>query len=456
MPLIINKYVLFDIALWTILFGIRRLNKNYNAKDVKGFDLWRGSMSEPSNSNYQSVNEHLLVCISTNAAFSNRLIEKGRDMAKKLQADWTVIHIQRPAYHRYASKIKDQMNQMLNLAESYGAKTESIFGSSVAEEIVKYAKKHNVTTIIVGRPKKPWIHNILFAPFSVSAGVLRYSDTIDVHVIRETEPTSQEQKYERRPFTIYSYLYVAVVVAFVSLISYLLADFLEPTNIIMFYLLAVVTAAVLWGLWPAIFTAGLSVLSYDVLFVPPRFSVTVADSLSIITFVVLFIVGVIISVLITRARDDATAARLGEQHISTLYLLSENLTAAVTIDDIAKALLDNIEKNFVWKVAVLFVKKGTLRMIASSKEITLDEKQWAEANMCVKTGIDIGLKTSPFDNSGLRFLPINTATDNLGVLAIKPLKPDETITIEQERMLHSFASLAALATSRVRSVNQQV
>ena len=104
---------------------------------------------------------------------------------------------------------------------------------------------------------------------------------------------------------------------------------------------------------------------------------------------------------------------------------------------------------------MLFVKEGTLSMIVSSKEITLDEKQWAEANMCVKTGIDIGLKMSPFDNSGLRFLPINTATDNFGVLAIKPLKPDETISIEQERMLHSFASLAALAASRVRSVRKK-
>jgi two-component system sensor histidine kinase KdpD len=272
----------------------------------------------------------------------------------------------------------------------------------------------------------------------------------------ETETKSQEQKHERKTFSIYGYIYAAVVVAFVSFVSYLLTDFLEPTNIIMFYLLAVVTAAVLWGLWPAIFTAGLSILTYDVLFVHPRFSITVADSLSIITFVVLFIVGVIISVLITKARDNAIAARFGEQHISTLYALSENLTAAATIDDIAKALLENIEKNFVWKVAVLFVKGGKLRVIASSKEITLDEKQWAEANMCLKTGIDIGLKTSPFTNTGLQFLPINTATDNLGVLVIKPLKPDETITIEQERVLHSFASLAALATSRVRSVKQQV
>jgi K+-sensing histidine kinase KdpD len=104
----------------------------------------------------------------------------------------------------------------------------------------------------------------------------------------------------------------------------------------------------------------------------------------------------------------------------------------------------------MWKVAVLFVKEGTLRVIASSKEISLNEKQWAEADTCLKTGIDIGLKTSPFTNSGLQFLPINTATDNFGVLIIKPLKPDETMTIEQERVLHSFASLAALATSRVQ------
>ena len=103
-------------------------------------------MSEPSNSNHQSVKEHLLICISTNAALSNRLIEKGRDMANNIHADWDVIHIQRPAYHRYTSKRKDQMNQMLNLAESYGAKTESIFGSSIAEEITKTrkeAKHHN-------------------------------------------------------------------------------------------------------------------------------------------------------------------------------------------------------------------------------------------------------------------------------------------------------------------------
>ena len=190
------------------------------------------------------------------------------------------------------------------------------------------------------------------------------------------------------------------------------------------------------------------------LFVPPLFSITVADESSIITFIVLFIVGIIVSYLITRARDSAVAARLGEQHISTLFQLSEDLTAAVTIEDIAKALMENIEKHFPWEVAVLSKKGDDLRLLASSKGMQLDEKQWAEATWCLKTGDDIGLKTSPFSDSGLRFVPLKTATDNYGILAIKPIKSDETMTIEQDRILHSYASLAALAIHRVRPMDR--
>lgn len=263
----------------------------------------------------------------------------------------------------------------------------------------------------------------------------------------DTESESDRQQKKLHPL---HYVYSLGIIALVSLICYALGDILNPANIILFYLLAVVSAAVLWGLWPAIFTAVVSVLTYDFLFVPPRFSITVADSFSIITFFVLFIVGVIISLLITRARDSAATARLGEKHISTLYRLSEDLTAAATTQDIANALLRNIEKHFPWKVAVLFKKGDSLQVLAASKDLTLDDKQMSEATWCQKTGDDIGLKTSPFTNTGLRFIPLKTATDNYGILAIKPLRSDETVTIEQDRILHSYASLAALATSRVR------
>jgi two-component system, OmpR family, sensor histidine kinase KdpD len=405
-------------------------------------------MDTPGESDRQQLHHHLLVCISTNTALAKQLIYQGRELASGLQADWTVLFIQRPAYHRYTQDLKDQMNQLLSLAESFGAKAETTFASSIPEEIISYARSHGFTTIMVGLPRKAWHRT------TVVNGVIQRSDGIDVHVVAQTERQPHMRKRVPTVFSFLHYLYALGLVALVSLICFPLTDILDPTNIILFYLLAVVIAAVLWGLWPAVFTAAASVLAYDVLFVPPRFSITVADSFSIITFIVLFIVGVVVSLLITRARDSAAAACLGEQHVSTLYQLSEDLTVAVTIDDIAKALRDNIERHLPWKVAVLFKKGATLSILASSKDLTLDDKQWSEANWCLKTGDDIGLKTSPFTDTGLRFVPLKTSTDNYGVLAIKPLDSNETLTIEQDRILHSYASLAALATSRVRSSSQ--
>jgi two-component system sensor histidine kinase KdpD len=405
-------------------------------------------MSISSDADSQQVKYHLLVCISTNTDLAKRLIQHGHELATKLQADWIVLHIQRPAYHRYSKDIKDQMSQLLNLAESYGAKTDTIFGASVADEILSYARTHGITTIILGRPRKAWIL------ISVDRKILQHSGEIDVHMVGQTSPSLYKRKREPTAFSLMHYVYALALVAFVSIVCFSLTSILNPANIILFYLLAVVTAAVLWGLWPAVFTAAVSVLCYDLLFVPPLFLITVADEFSIITFIVLFIVGILVSYLITRARDSAVAARLGEQHISTLFQLSEDLTAAVTIEDIGKALLENIERHFPWEVAVLSKKGDDLRLLASSKGMHLDEKQWAEATWCLKTGDDIGLKTSPFTDSGLQFVPLKTATDNYGILAIKPVKSDETMTIEQDRILHSYASLAALAINRVRPMDR--
>ncbi len=405
-------------------------------------------MDSSSDADSQQFKHHLLVCISTNTDLAKRLIQHGRELAAKLQADWIVLHVQRPAYHRYSKDIKDQMSQLLSLAESYGAKTDTIFGASVADEILDYAQKHGITTVILGRPRKAWILN------TVVRRVLQHSGEIDVHTVGQTAPPLHKRKRELTAFSPLHYVYALALVALVSIVCFPLTSILNPANIILLYLLAVVAAAVVWGLWPAVFTAAVSVLTYDLLFVPPLFSITVADESSIITFIVLFIVGILVSYLITRARDSAVAARFGEQHILTLFQLSEDLTAAVTIEDIAKALLENIERHFPWEVAVLSKKGDDLQILASSKGMHLDEKQWAEATWCLKTGDDIGLKTSPFTDSDLRFVPLKTATDNYGILAIKPVRSDETMTIEQDRILHSYASLAALAINRVRSMDR--
>lgn len=430
------------------LIALREMTFRKAAERVD--DQMRDYMKLQSISGPWPAGERLLICISSNIVLAERLVRAGRRLADELKAEWEVIHVEMPAYSRYTGKRKDSIIQALNLAESLGAKIVTVFGISVTEEIVKYAKKNNISKIIIGRPIKPHWQELLFSALSITEEVIRHSENIDVLVISEKKKKKELDENWYSPVIISPYFYSAALVLFVSIFGFLVAGVLDLTNVIMFYLLAVVVTAVLWGLWPAIFTAGLSVVAFDFLFVPPRFTMTVEDTQYLVTFAALFIVGVTISILIVRAKDSAAAAQLREQHISTLFSLSEELTGVASTQDILKAVVKNIEKSYGWSVVVLMSHKNDLRQIASSQGLFLGDNDLAVAKWCLIIGEDVGFDTSTLPGSSFRFVPMKTGSDTPGVIGIKPDSSVKMFTIEQERILHSFAAQAALALERVK------
>ena len=79
--------------------------------------------------------------------------------------------------------------------------------------------------------------------------------------------------------------------------------------LVMVYLLIVVITAVYLGRGPAILASFLSVLAFDFFFILPFFTFAVSDTQYIITFIALFLVGLVISQLTVRAREQAEAAQ---------------------------------------------------------------------------------------------------------------------------------------------------
>jgi len=118
------------------------------------------------------------------------------------------------------------------------------------------------------------------------------------------------------------------LVAFMSLMGEFVQRRLEPTNLVMLYLLAVVVAASLWGRGPAIFTSIVSVIAFAFWFIPPRFTFTVDDAQYILTFIGLLIVGIVISELTTKTRKRAIEAERREAQIELLKA-KERLQAAI-------------------------------------------------------------------------------------------------------------------------------
>ncbi|MCK9572043.1 MAG: DUF4118 domain-containing protein [Candidatus Omnitrophica bacterium] len=159
---------------------------------------------------------------------------------------------------------------------------------------------------------------------------------------------------------IYPYLISVGFVFVMTLLGELVKKKLEPTNIVMFYLLAVVIVAIRWGQWPAIMTAVLSVLAFDFFLVPPYLTLNVHDFEYLFTFGAFLAVGLIVSTLTSKVRAQIIQRQTEKLHSALLNSISHDLkTPLVSITGALSALLDNASKlNEQQKNELLETAKG--------------------------------------------------------------------------------------------------
>lgn len=141
---------------------------------------------------------------------------------------------------------------------------------------------------------------------------------------------------------IYPYLISIGLVFIMTLFGEFVKRKLEPTNIVMFYLLAVVIAAIRWGQGPAIVTSILSVLTFDFFLVPPYLTLSVADLQYIFTFIAFLVVGVVISTLASKTREQVIQRQKEKLQTALLNSISHDLrTPLSSVTGSLSALLDN-------------------------------------------------------------------------------------------------------------------
>jgi two-component system, OmpR family, sensor histidine kinase KdpD len=102
---------------------------------------------------------------------------------------------------------------------------------------------------------------------------------------------------------------------------------LTDTNILMFYLLAVLWVATRQPRRVAIVASVLSVAAFDYCFTQPYFSFTVADEQYIITFAVMLLTAIVISTLTDHVRQQAAAARAAWERAEAEFLRNTLLSA---------------------------------------------------------------------------------------------------------------------------------
>lgn len=393
----------------------------------------------------------IMVCISSHP-LGERLVRAGRRLADDLNAEWYVVFVETPGHLNMPVQNRLRMQQNLRLAEDLGARIVHITSTSVADAVIDFARQNNITKIIAGKPARPRWFELMRG--TVIDQIIRNSGTIDVYVVSEGSEASgrSAQRYFPDAMTPHRplgrYLFSLVLVFVSTLAGFPLSKVLAPTNLVMIYLVAVIIAAVFLGRGPSILASVVSVLVFDYFFVDPRLSFTVDDTQYLVTFGGLLIVGLIISNSAALLRDQVDALRRRERQSQALRTLSRELTAAITLNQVLEIVIHNVREMVERDSVILLPENGQLVVKASASGFTINDSELAVADWAYKHGKEAGRGTTTLPAAEVRFFPLITSRETVGVLGIKPQDPQDFLSGDQRVLMEGVVNLSAIAIER--------
>jgi two-component system, OmpR family, sensor histidine kinase KdpD len=444
------------------LMALRELALRRTADRVEG-DVQAYRVDQSIESVWKTATA-LLTCIGPNVA-AERVVRATARLAGQLNTDWHAIYVETPNLQRLAPAKRERILANLNLAQQLGASTAVIANAEIAESIIAYARKHNLSKLVIGRDpiRRLW-------PWQRSSGqkLAMLAPDIDLIEIGRAESPAKEngreraqpldpsdnESSDRRKTKRLRYLWAAIACVAVTLISMPLAAHFDRSNIVAIFILAVVLVGVRLGRGPAALAAVLSVCGFDFFFVPPRFSFAVSDVQYLLTFFIMLAVGLITGQLTAGLRFQARVAAHREERAGSLYEIARDLSGAVQVEQVVKISDESIQRTFRASAALLLPDAAgrlitTLPDDAGRAGLTVEigTAQWA-----FDRGQPAGTGTDTLPGSDVLYIPLRAPTKARGVLAVKAHNRRMLRIPEQRQLLDTFAALIAIALERVHYV----
>lgn len=401
-----------------------------------------------------ATNEHILVCVGPSPTTA-RLIRTAKRMATAFGAEWLAVAVETRTEGALLGGTRAKIAPHLRLAEQLGAEIHTLLGQDVAQTILEYARSRNVTKIIVGKTAQPWWKRILFG--TVVDRLLEQSGDIDVYVIRGESESAKPAVWPSRPNVVEwsHYFYTAAVVAVCALFGWGNHAFgFAELNTAMAFLLGVAFVAAWYGRGPAIAASIVSVFVFDFFFVPPYLTLTVDDPQYYVAFGVMLTIGLLISTLTSRLKDQLRSSQEQERRTAALYRFTKQLSEITGVAFLARAAGQQLGQIFAGEV-VLFLreKDGSVALrFGENTSIAKEPVNAIVAQWVTEHDQTAGAGTDTLPNATALFVPLIGSQRTVGALGVRPEDPQRFLDPEQRRLLETCASLIALSTERDQSV----
>jgi two-component system, OmpR family, sensor histidine kinase KdpD len=251
----------------------------------------------------------------------------------------------------------------------------------------------------------------------------------------------------------HGYLWTVGLVALATGVGWVAREQLAAPDLVMLYLLVIGVVSGLFGRGTSVAASALSVLAYDFFFVVPYFTFAVRDQRHLLTFAMMFIVGLLTSALTLRIRRQAVEARAREDRTAALYALSGDLGSAVDQRQVALVAAQRSAETFGGGATVYLPdQNGT--MVPNAKagpELPIDVHETNAVRWAFEHARLSGLGTRIVPDARSTCIPLRSGLglESLGVLALTP-EGGGPLNVEQRHFVEAFARQTALALERAR------
>jgi two-component system sensor histidine kinase KdpD len=395
--------------------------------------------------------DSLLACVGPHDQ-AEKTVRSTARLAVQLNVPWHAVYVETPSLQRLADAKRRRVLAALKLAQDMGAQIATLAGQDIAETLVKYARQHNLSKVVLGRDtlarRRFWRQVLADKIGKLGA---------DLDVIQISLPASSprpENTPETRDSPIHwpAYLWSAVLCAGTTLVALPLADILEQANIVMLFLLGVVAVAVRFGRGPAVMASFVSVGAFDFFFVSPRYSFAFADIQYLVTFMVMLVVALVIGQMTAGLKYQARVSQRREDRMRALYEMSRLLSATLMTEQVATISAQFLTAEFGARSALLVAddnnKLQAPLITGDAPQVDPAIAQWA-----FDKAEPAGYGTDTLPSSSTLYLPLSAPMRVRGILAVQPRDTTRLVVPEQRRLLDTCASLLAISLERIHYIN---
>lgn len=351
--------------------------------------------------------------------------------------------------------------ETLTLARQLGAEVVLVSGSHVGRTLLRVARERGISLIILGASDgasrmKFWRWDSPAVWLQSNGGGMSLL-LVSVHKPAfENSSGGFVASPEPKAMPWREYAGVTVMAAAATALGLFLEPVVGYWSVALIYLLIVTLTGVSFGPGPTLTLATLSAVLWDLVFIPPRFTLYIGRPQDMMMFAMFFAVALVVGHLTTRLRVRERLEHRMELRATALYQLTRKLAAATSIEDVIEAGCYQIERVFqMSSVIALRNGEGALScpVGVSSDRMPLPEELESMRSAFAEKR-DVGGGGATGDGPGMLCLPLTVADGVEGVLGLR-IPRGQFLDANQRELLDAFASQIGIVSEIQRLAKEQ-